>query len=156
MILALTTVGCGKSDRRLAAPAAATSTASWSAYRDEFLEAYFKAHPAFAVVSGRHEFDGQLPDWSAAGIAAQIKRLHAARDATTAFGDSVLSESERFERDYLVSRVDRDLFWLEISLEAPFKNPAFYLDWITDGLDPAPYLTREYAPLEQRMRAYIA
>ena len=72
-----------------------------------------------------------------------------------AFADAALSEAERFERDYLVARVDRDLFWLEIA-EAPFKNPAFYVDWISDGLDPAPYLTREYAPLDQRMRAYIA
>ncbi len=155
MILALTAVGCGKSDQT-ATPvtAAATSPASWSAYREQFLEAYFKAHPAFAVTSGRHEYDGRLPDWSAAGIVAEIKRLHAARDATAAFADAALSEAERFERDYLIARIDRDLFWLEIA-EAPFKNPAFYVDWISDGLDPAPYLTREYAPLDQRMRAYI-
>ena len=156
MILALTAVGCGKSDQT-ATPvtAVATSPAAWSTHREQFLEAYFKAHPAFAVTSGRHEYDGRLPDWSAAGIAAEIKRLHAARDGTAAFADAALSEAERFERDYLVARVDRDLFWLEIA-EAPFKNPAFYVDWISDGLDPAPYLTREYAPLDQRMRAYIA
>ena len=155
MILALTVAACGKSDQPAAqSTAAATAPASWSAYRDQFLDAYFKAHPAFAVIQGRHEYDGRLPDWSAAGIAAEIKRLHAARDATSAFADATLSEAERFERDYLIARVDRDLFWLEIA-EAPFKNPAFYVDWISDGLDPAPYLTREYAPLEQRMRAYI-
>src|SRR4249919_4197438 len=156
MLLALTVVGCGRSDHTPTdAPASAPSSASWPAYRDQFLEAYFKAHPVFAVISGRHEYDGQLPDWSAAGIAAEIKRLHAAHDATAAFADAALGESERFERDYLIARVDRDLFWLEIA-GAPFKNPAFYLDWISDGLDPAPYLTREYAPLDQRMRAYIA
>ncbi len=156
MILALSAVGCGKSEQTSSQPpAATTSAASWSAYRDQFLEAYFKAHPVFAVTSGRHEFDGRLPDWSGAGIAVEIKRLHAAHDATAAFAEAALSESERFERDYLIARVDRDLFWLEVA-EAPFKNPAFYLDWISDGLDPAPYLTREYAPLDQRMRAYIA
>jgi uncharacterized protein (DUF885 family) len=137
-----------------AATGRAASTVSWLAFRDQFLEAHFKAHPAFAVDAGRHEYDGQLPDWSAAGVATEIKRLHAARDAAAAYGDAVLSESERFERDYLIARMDRELFWLEIA-EAPFHNPAFYLDWISDGLDPSPYLTREYAPLEQRMRAYI-
>jgi hypothetical protein len=35
---------------------------------------------------------------------------------------------------------------------APFRNPTFYLD--IDSLDPGPYLTRNYAPLETRMRAY--
>jgi uncharacterized protein (DUF885 family) len=49
--------------------------------------------------------------------------------------------------------MDRDLFWLEAA-EAPFVNPAFYLDWMVDNLDPAPYLTRDYAPIDVRMRAY--
>ena len=49
--------------------------------------------------------------------------------------------------------MDRDLFWLETA-EAPFTNPAFYLDWMVDNLDPGPYLTRTYAPLDVRMRAY--
>ena len=158
LALSLVVVACGKSGESTQAtnaPAAAASAPSWSTYREQFLEAYFKAHPVFAVNQGRHEYDGKLPDWSAAGIAAEIKRLHEARDATAAFADAALADTERFERDYLIARLDRGLFWLEVA-EAPFKNPAFYLDWIDDGLDPAPYLTREYAPLDQRMRAYIA
>ncbi|HZF26161.1 MAG TPA: DUF885 domain-containing protein [Steroidobacteraceae bacterium] len=158
LILAL--VSCGKSEQPApaadaTAAATAASAAPWSTFREQFLEGYFKAHPVFAVNAGRHEYDGQLPDWSAAGIAAEIKRLHEARDATAAFDAAALADADRFERDYLAARLDRGLFWLEIA-EAPFHNPAFYLDWIDDGLDPAPYLTREYAPLEQRMRAYIA
>jgi uncharacterized protein (DUF885 family) len=158
LALSLVVVACGKSGDSTQAtnqPAATASAASWSTYREQFLEAYFKAHPVFAVNQGRHEYDGKLPDWSAAGIATEIKRLHETRDATAAFADAALSDTERFERDYMIARLDRGLFWLEVA-EAPFKNPAFYLDWIDDGLDPAPYLTREYAPLDQRMRAYIA
>jgi len=36
-------------------------------------------HPFFAVQAGRHEFDGQMSDWSAAAIAAEVVRLHALR-----------------------------------------------------------------------------
>src|SRR5262245_6870351 len=99
VLLALTAAACGRSDQPSAAQPTAqlSATSSWPAYRDQFLNEYFKAHPAFAVIQGRHEYDGQLPDWSAAGIAAEIKRLHAARDATAAFADAALSESERFE-----------------------------------------------------------
>ena len=135
--------------------APASTAASWADERTAFIEDYLKAHPVFAVVAGRHEYDGQLPDWSAAGIAAEIRRLHAARDRATAVPGDALAEAERFERDYFVARIDRDLFWLETA-EAPFVNPAWYLDWIVDNLDPAPYLTRNYAPLETRMRAYTA
>jgi hypothetical protein len=44
----------------------------WTKYVDDFTESYFKAHPDFAVNAGRHEFDGQIPATSAAGIAAEI------------------------------------------------------------------------------------
>ncbi len=119
------------------------------ATRDALIEKYLKSQPAFAVYQGRHEFDGQLPDWSANGLAAQVKWLHAARDRAAAVKD--LSPADRFERDYLASQFDGDLFFLE-DVEFPFTNPAFYID----SLDPTAYLTRNYAPLETRMRAYTA
>ena len=132
-------------------PQPAPAAANWATTRDSLVEDYLKAHPGFAVYQGRHEYDGTLPDWTANGIAAEVKRLHASRDKAMALADTSLSGPERFERDYLVARMDRDLFWLETA-EAPFLNPAFYLD--VDSLDPSPYLTRNYAPLETRLRAY--
>jgi len=126
----------------------------WPAIRDALIEDHLKAHPVFAVQAGRHEYDGVFPDWSEAGIHAEFHRLHAARDRAMSVAGESLSEKDRFERDLLVARIDRDLFWMETA-EAPFLNPAWYLDWAADNLDPSPYLTREYAPLETRMRAYI-
>ena len=140
--------GSGAAPPPPAAPSARTN--GWASFRDGFLDAYFKAHPDVAVSAGRHEFDGQLPDWSAAGIAQEVRRLHAARDQALAFKDPSLNDAERFERDSAVAWIDRDLFWIETA-ELPFKNPAFYVD----ALDPAPYLTRNYAPLSVRMRAYV-
>jgi hypothetical protein len=132
-------------------PEPAKTASNWPATRDAIIEDYLKAHPMFAVMQGRHEYDGVMPDWSAAGIATEIQRLHAWRDRVNAVAD--LAGAERFERDSLAARFDRDLFWLETA-EAPFTNPAWYLDWIVDNIDPAPYLTRTYAPLDVRMKAY--
>jgi len=151
-LVLLCIAGCGRSSDERAA-AAAPSGPSWHTVRDALVEDYLKAHPAFAVVAGRHEYDGVLPDWSAPGLAAEIKRLHASKDRALGIAESSLDDTSRLEREEFVARVDRDLFWLETA-EAPFTNPAFYLDWIVDGLDPAPYLTRNYAPLDTRMRAY--
>jgi hypothetical protein len=144
---------CGPGARTDGTSATKAAAASWSTTRDALVEEYLEAHPVFAVTAGRHEYDGLLPDWSTAGIANEIRRLHTARDRAAAFADTALDERERFERDLFTARLDRDLFWLETA-EAPFRNPAFYLDWIADNLDPAPYLTRNYAPLDVRMRAY--
>ncbi len=156
LTLCMVLTGCDRKDEETPPPAAdpaALVQKEWDSFRDEFIEEFLKAHPSFAVRAGRHDFDGHLPDWSAAGIAAEIKRLHGARERAGGFGEG-LTGAQRFERDYLIARIDRDLFWLEVA-EAPFRNPAFYFDWNLDDLDPSPYLTREYAPLEQRLRGFL-
>lgn len=93
----------------------ASDTTAWDSYVNEFLEAYFVAHPDFAVRAGRHEFDGKLPDWSAEALAKEGKRLHAQKERLTSFQDTTLDERQRFERDYIASSIDNDLFWLESS-----------------------------------------
>ena len=122
---------------------------AWDAYVNDFLNSYFAAHPDVAVSAGRHEFDGKLPDWSAEGIKKEVQRLHSERDRAAAFKDDSLDERQRFEREYLIAQIDKDLFWLD-SAQWPFKNPQFY----TDPLDPNVYVSREYAPLADRLRAY--
>ena len=153
VIVLASTLGCSGSTEQPPSTATATAGVQWSAVRSELVEDYLKAHPAFAVVAGRHEFDGVLPDWTAQGIAAEITRLDGAKARLMGMPDTALDEASRFERDGFVSRIDRDLFWLE-AVQAPSTNPAFYVDWMLDNLDPAPYLTRTYAPLDTRMRAY--
>jgi hypothetical protein len=127
------------------------SAKAWDAYTHDFIEATFKARPHFAVWAGRHEFDGRLPDWSAAGLKKEVERLQQARKRALGFKDGVLTDKQRFERDYIIATIDRDLFWLETA-NWPSRSPTYY-SW---GIDPEVYITREYAPLAQRMRAYIA
>jgi uncharacterized protein DUF885 len=129
----------------------ADDSKSWDSYVNGFLEAYFVAHPDFAVRAGRHEFDGKLPDWSADGMAKEARRLHAEKDRIAGFQNSALDERQRFERDYVASVIDSDLFWLETA-EWPLRCPQFY----ADAIDPDVYVSREYAPLDQRLRAYTA
>ena len=133
-----------------AQPAVTASASTWPEFVTEFVDAYFAANPGFAVFAGRHEFDGQLPDLSAEGIAAQIARLEALRARAIAFQDSSLSIDYRFQRDYLVSRIDNDLFWM-LDARQPSTNPAWYFN---QGLDPAVYITVPYAPADVRLRAF--
>ncbi len=151
LILAATclALACNGSDSSTASNAGTSAPPDWKTTRDALIEDHLKAQPAFAVSQGRHEFDGQLPDWSAEGIAAEVKRLRAARDR--AAGVTGLTGADAFERDYLVSQFEDDIFFLE-DAQFPFTNPAFYIG----SLDPSAYLTRNYAPLETRMRAYTA
>src|SRR5882724_1259082 len=115
-----------------------------------FIQSYFNAQPSFAAQSGRHEFDGQLPDVSNHGIRREIARLHDLHNQVAAVDPKTLEPRERFDREYLLAVVDKDLFWLE-KAKFPFSNPAWYLDKI----DPDMYVNRNYAALNVRMKAYI-
>src|SRR5882724_4813198 len=119
----LFSVSCQQTTQPTNQSAMTTSdSTTWDSYVNEFLEAYFKAHPDFAVRAGRHEFDGKLPDWSAEGFAREAKRLHAAKERVASFPELTLSPRQRFEREYIASVIDADLFWIE-SAEWPFRCP---------------------------------
>jgi hypothetical protein len=118
---------------------------TWVSFADEFTEQYFRLHPDFAVEQGRHEYDGQLPDVSREGFAREIAWLRDVRARAAAM--PALNQKQIFERDYLIAKIDEDLFWLDTA-QRPFRNPLAY------NFSPSIYLTREYAPLPVRMRAY--
>jgi hypothetical protein len=149
-VLVLT--ACGRPTPPAAPKATGPSPASaaWIRQSNAFIEDYMNAQPSFAAQSGRHEFDGQLPDVSAHGIKREIARLHDQRDQISAVDANALQPRERFDRAYLLAVLDRDLFWIE-KTQFPFSNPGWYIDKI----DPDMYLSRNYAPLDVRMKAYI-
>ncbi len=124
---------------------------AWAKFRDAFIERQFQIDPANAVYQGRHDFDGQLPDWSSAGLKTQADFYRAAVRDASALDVRSLSAGERFERDYLVQVAKGKLFWLE-DADQPHRNPAFY---VGGGLDPNVYIARAYAPKPVRMRALI-
>ena len=150
-LLVLGVAGCGQ-----APPTASVkkppsqASQQWSTIANGFVEDYLRAQPFFAAQSGRHEFDGSLPDFSSHGIKREIARLHDARTQIAAVDPAPLEPGERFDREYLLSVIDKDLFWLEKAKYAS-TNPYWYLS----NIDPDMYVSRNYAPLDVRMKAYI-
>jgi hypothetical protein len=134
-------------------PAATTGDPAWQPAVDAFIDGYLAHFPVFAANAGKHEFDGMLPDYSAEGLKATADWLHGQRDRIAAFGGAggpALDDTQRFQRDYVLAVIDGNLFWLEDSGFAN-SNPAFY----AGDLSPSMYLTRPYAPLPQRMAAFV-
>lgn len=129
---------------------AANQDATFESAVDAFIDGYFQHNPVFGANAGKHEYDGQLPDYSPDGLKATAQWLHAQRDRFAGFADQQLDEKTRFQRDYVLAVIDGQLFWLEDS-GFPYRNPAFY----SGDLSPSMYLTRDYAPLPQRMAAFV-
>jgi uncharacterized protein (DUF885 family) len=126
-------------------------SAEWDRFVADYLENFFKLHPDLAVSAGRHEFDGQLPDWSRAGLKAMAKQYKTAHKRAQAFDPASLNPAQQIEREYMIAQIEGSLFWLE-QAELPFRNPLFYHSF--GGLDPSVYVLREYASLEVRCRAF--
>ena len=150
----LAAAGCSRQPPAVAVPPppdpAVSARTAWNDFAASFIESYFKSHPFFAVQAGRHEFDGQMGDWSAAGLQQEIDRLKRLRTQAEGISVEPLEPAQRFEREYLLSVIDGDLFWLD-QAKAPFRNPAWYIN----RLDPEVYLSRDYAPLEKRLTGYL-
>lgn len=146
--------GCGE-DATETVPAPAppveqvSDSADWNTFVGDWIDRYFEFNPPAAVTAGRHEFDGQLPDFSEPRIAAAVQWLHDSRQAAGAFTGAILGEDGRFERDYLLAYSDGLLFNL-VSSDFVHTNPVFYAGFSS----PSTYITVEYAPLPDRMRAY--
>jgi len=121
----------------------------WKDFAQHTVDQYFALNPDFAVYEGAHQFDGKLPDWSAAGLKAQKDLLH--KVIADAQGYKNLDKADAFERDYLVHVAEGQLFFLE-DADKPHRNPAFY----TGSLDPNVYVSREYADKPTRMKALTA
>ncbi|HEX8623310.1 MAG TPA: DUF885 domain-containing protein [Allosphingosinicella sp.] len=134
----------------LPGPGPARPASEWQGFVSSTVEQYFQLDPSFAVYQGRHDFDGKLPDWSAAGIQKAIDFWRLIYSQAQGF--TGLDSTQQFERDYLLHIIRGQLFWLE-DAESPFTNPGFY---VNGGLDPNVYLTREYADPATRMKATIA
>ncbi len=150
LLVALT--GCNQSNQSRAPAVRPPSQASldWQEAANGFVQSYFAAQPFFAAQAGKHDYDGQLPDVSEHGLRREVARLHSERDRIAGIDPTPLLPNERFDREYLLSVADRDLFWLE-KAHYPSINPY----WYVGNLDPDLYLSRNYAPLNVRMKAYI-
>ena len=129
----------------------AAAESPWPGFVDRFLTGYFPLNPDFAVYQGRHAFDGQLPDWSEAGLAAQIAYLKSMQAEAKAIDPASLTSAQAFERNYLMAVLRGREFWLD-DADQPHHNPAFY----TGSLDPSVYITRDYADADTRLRAFNA
>ncbi len=151
-VAAVTLAGCRLSDQQqnqAAEQPTAPASTEWAKFMNDYIEQTFRANPPFAVTAGRHEYDGQLPDWTEAGFKNEVARLKNAIAAAEKFDPAKLTENERFERAYLIAQAKGSLFFIDAADQA-HKNPAYY----NGSLDPSTYVVVPYAAPEVRLKAY--
>ena len=123
---------------------------NWDEFTKDFVESYFKQNPDWAVYYGRHDYDGQISDYSDKGIQERLVWYKNQKELAQQYREVDLSEEQRLEKQNLLRVIDENLFKIQI-VRWPYNNANYYI-W---QLAPSIYLEKDYASLEQRMTAYV-
>jgi hypothetical protein len=143
VLLAL--AACGAEQQGAASPE--ERQLPWADFAATTIDEYYRRNPERAVNAGLHQYDGMASDWSADATREYSTWLAATIGAAEGYVD--LQGLDAFERDYLVNALESQAFWID-DTDYLAKNPLAYIRRIGIGV----YIDREYAPLEERLRAY--
>jgi uncharacterized protein (DUF885 family) len=127
----------------------ATPAPQFAALVDEYLDQFARRHPSIAAGNGIHAHDGELEDFSAPAIAAEIDWLRGFRRRIDAVDPVALTPDERVDRRILQGVIDGWLLDLD-TIRTWARNPMIYASAISDGVHNL--MTMESSPAASRAR----
>jgi uncharacterized protein (DUF885 family) len=154
LLMALAGCSSGRPPVQPAVPAsvvAGSGDAAFNRLADEYLTGYLAWRPLEAMQLGFHEYDGKLTDYSRGSIDGELARLKEFDRRLGGIQAAGLSAQGWFDWSNLQAGIRRELFRFE-EMESYSRNPMTY----AGALDVSPYIKRDFAPLEQRVRGIIA
>jgi uncharacterized protein (DUF885 family) len=117
-----------------------------------FSDVYFKFSPTNGTANGLHQYDTQLEDYSAAGVAREVAALHEFEKKVEAIDESALDAPVAADRDILLGNIKSELLTLE-AIRGWEKNPDSYSSGITNSAFVI--MERPYASANTRLRALV-
>ena len=130
------------------------ANAAFMRLADEFFDHYyFPTNPTTATLSGIHDYDTRLEDFSRAAIDRQIATLKDYLHRVEAVDVKTLDEQTRGDRELVLNYIRGTLLTLE-TIKPWQKNPDTYSSGITNSAFSI--LERKFASPEDRLRDLIA
>ena len=126
---------------------------TFHALTERYFDDYFKFNPTAGTSVGFHQYDAELEDESAATIAAQVASLHSFEKKLSGLDASALDASDAADLQILLNSIRSQLLSLEV-IRNQEKNPDLYSSGITGSVFTI--MSRDYAPVDTRLRAVIA
>ena len=142
-------VVCAVACDRVPASSSATPAPQFAALVDEYLDQFARHHPSIAAGNGLHVHDGELEDFSAPAIAAEIDWLRGFRRRIDAVDPIALTPDERVDRRILQGVIDGWLLDLD-TIRTWARNPMIYASAISDGVHNL--MTMESSPAASRAK----
>ena len=134
-------------------PSLQSQSPAFARFVDRYLDDFARRHPSIAAGNGIHDHDDRLDDFSAAGIAAEVKALEGDAAVLRAFDPKTLTPDERVDQRILLGIIDG---WLleQKTLQNWRRNPMLYASALADGVHNLMTMTSDPAPV--RMRRIIS
>jgi len=127
-----------------------TSTSAWL---DDFFASYFRHRPVSATFIGMHDYDDQLPDYSAAAVAEQLAETrHLLARVDSGEVDPPTTKWEEVDRllarNYLLTQV-----WELSGTHIVLGNPCLYTGEAVFGI--VTLFLRDFRPFDERVEAAV-
>ena len=117
-----------------------------------FHDVYFKFSPTAGTAAGKHEYDTQLEDYSAAGVQKNVAALHDYEKKFMAIDPKALDAEPAADYQILLNSIRAALLQLEV-VRGWEKNPDNYSSGVTGSIFTI--MERPYAPVNTRLRAAV-
>src|ERR1700679_925174 len=127
-------------------------TAFQTASDEYFDKLYFPSQPTLGTLTGYHQYDAQLEDFSHKNIDENISALHRFEQRIGAIPAASLDQSTRADRELVLSNIRATLLALEV-VRPWEKNPDSYSGAVSNGAFSL--MERKFAPPEERLRSLI-
>jgi uncharacterized protein (DUF885 family) len=131
--------------------AAQNNDAEFGAVADEFIKGYLNARPLLGTQLGLHEYDGRAADFSRLALDAELQRLRRFDDRLRKFDPEKLNARNAVDLRILQTAVADELFQFQ-EVHKFERNPMTYAQCAHLNI----YITRNFAPLEDRVRSLVA
>jgi uncharacterized protein (DUF885 family) len=117
-----------------------------------FSDVYFKFGPTNGTSDGLHQYDTQLEDYSAAGVAREVAALHEYEKKIEAIDPAALDAPIAADREILLNNIKSELLTLEM-IRRWEMNPDDYSSGITNSAFVL--MERPYASANTRLHALV-
>jgi uncharacterized protein (DUF885 family) len=118
-----------------------------------FDQVYFPSQPTLGTLTGYHQYDARLDNFSRKNIDSQIATLHGFEKEIQAISAASLDQTTRADRELVLSSIRSTLLNLEV-VRPWEKNPDSYSGAVSNGAFSL--MERKFAPPEDRLRSLIA
>jgi uncharacterized protein (DUF885 family) len=132
---------------------AADPPSGFTAFVDDYFDAFFTWSPSAGTAVGLHQYDGKLENWSAGAVGKRVEQVKAFQLRLDKLRQGMLTPDDAIDAEILDGQMRAELLDLE-TVGNWRKNPMTYIMIPAGSVDGL--MKRDFAPASDRLRSVVA